>query len=87
MVEPRQRLRLKAATGKPFMMRYSPLLLATGPVAYVILRFVFRLTPRPAGSKFRITIWPMLYLSPRAAFRSGPHPSLAWGDSDALILR
>ncbi|HEV2315827.1 MAG TPA: APC family permease [Candidatus Acidoferrales bacterium] len=33
---------------EPFVMRYSPLLLATGPVAYLILRFVFHLTPRPA---------------------------------------
>jgi hypothetical protein len=31
-------------------MRYSPLLLATGPVAYLILRFLFRLTPRSAAA-------------------------------------
>ncbi|HEV2289979.1 MAG TPA: APC family permease [Candidatus Acidoferrales bacterium] len=38
---------IKIAYSEPFVMRYSPLLLATGPVAYLILRFVFRITPRP----------------------------------------
>ncbi|MGB6524317.1 MAG: APC family permease [Candidatus Acidiferrales bacterium] len=38
---------IKIMYSEPFVMRYSPLLLATGPVAYLILRFVFRMTPRP----------------------------------------
>ncbi|MFZ0640924.1 MAG: APC family permease [Candidatus Acidiferrales bacterium] len=37
---------IKIMYSEPFVMRYSPLLLATGPVAYLILRFVFRMTPR-----------------------------------------
>lgn len=37
---------VKIMYSEPFVMRYSPLLLATGPVAYLILRFLFRLTPR-----------------------------------------
>jgi|SRR5579875_347645 len=39
---------IKIMYSEPFVMRYSPLLLSTGPVAYLILRFLFRLTPRPA---------------------------------------
>lgn len=38
---------IKIMYSEPFVMRYSPLLLATGPVAYVILRFVFHMTPHP----------------------------------------
>ncbi|MGB7188333.1 MAG: amino acid permease, partial [Candidatus Acidiferrales bacterium] len=41
---------IKIMYSEPFVMRYSPLLLGTGPVAYLILRFVFRMTPRPADS-------------------------------------
>jgi amino acid transporter len=36
----------KIMYSEPFVIRYSPLLLATGPVGYLILRFVFRLSPR-----------------------------------------
>ncbi len=39
---------VKIFYSEPFVMRYSPLLLATGPVAYLILRFGFHMTPRPA---------------------------------------
>ncbi|MGC1108079.1 MAG: APC family permease, partial [Candidatus Acidiferrales bacterium] len=39
---------IKIMYSEPFVMRYSPLLLATGPVAYLILRFLFRLTPHTA---------------------------------------
>jgi amino acid transporter len=41
---------VKIMYSEPFVMRYSPLLLATGPVAYLILRFLFRLTPRSAAA-------------------------------------
>jgi amino acid transporter len=41
---------VKIMYSEPFVMRYSPLLLSTGPIAYLILRFVFRLTPRPAAA-------------------------------------
>ncbi len=44
---------IKIMYSEPFVMRYSPLLLATGPVAYVILRFLFRLTPRPAAAPIK----------------------------------
>ncbi|MGH9730589.1 MAG: hypothetical protein ACRD4A_02735, partial [Candidatus Acidiferrales bacterium] len=37
---------IKIMYSEPFVMRYSPLLLATGPVAYLILRSVFRMRPR-----------------------------------------
>lgn len=40
---------VKIFYSEPFVMRYSPLLLATGPVAYLILRFGFHLTPRTAN--------------------------------------
>jgi amino acid transporter len=36
---------VKVYYSEPFVFRYSPLLLAAGPVAYVILRRLFRLTP------------------------------------------
>jgi amino acid transporter len=39
---------IKIAYSEPFVMRWSPLLLSTGPIAYLILRFLFRLSPRPA---------------------------------------
>lgn len=42
---------VKIMYSEPFVMRYSPLLLATGPVAYLILRFFFRLTPHPATTE------------------------------------
>lgn len=41
---------VKIMYSEPFVMRYSPLLLATGPVAYFILRFLFRLSPRPTDA-------------------------------------
>jgi len=40
---------VKIMYSEPFVMRYSPLLLATGPVAYLIFRRIFRLIPRPAN--------------------------------------
>jgi amino acid transporter len=36
---------VKIYYSEPLVFRYSPLLLAAGPVAYVVLRYVFRLTP------------------------------------------
>jgi amino acid transporter len=40
---------IKVFNSEPLVMHYSPLLLATGPVAYVILRWGFRLVPPPAA--------------------------------------
>ena len=37
---------IKMYYSEPFVLHYGPLLLATGPVAYVILRWGFKLTPR-----------------------------------------
>ena len=36
---------LKIAQSEDYVWRYAPLLLASGPVAYVILRYAFKLKP------------------------------------------
>ena len=41
---------IKMFYSEPFVLKYGPLLLATGPVAYLILRFIFHLSPSPANS-------------------------------------
>jgi amino acid transporter len=41
---------VKVWNSEPYVFRWAPWLLAGGPVAYVILRRLFRLVPAPAGS-------------------------------------
>lgn len=42
---------LKIGYSEPFVFRYAPWLLALGPVAYLVLRFLFRLTPTPGATR------------------------------------
>ncbi|MGB6980253.1 MAG: hypothetical protein WBD66_13695, partial [Candidatus Acidiferrales bacterium] len=39
---------IKMAQSEDYVLRYAPLLLASGPVAYAILRWGFKLQPTPA---------------------------------------
>jgi amino acid transporter len=39
---------VKIYNSEPYVFRYAPWLLAGGPVAYVVLRYVFRFRPVPA---------------------------------------
>ncbi|MGA8038428.1 MAG: APC family permease [Candidatus Acidiferrales bacterium] len=41
---------LKVAQSEDYVMRYAPLLLLSGPVAYVLLRYGFKLVPKPEST-------------------------------------
>jgi hypothetical protein len=38
---------VKVYYGEPYVWRWAPWLLATGPAAYLVFRYVFRLLPSP----------------------------------------
>ncbi len=41
---------LKVAQSEDYVMRYAPLLLLSGPVAYALLRYGFKLVPKAEGA-------------------------------------
>jgi hypothetical protein len=40
---------VKIYYSEPFVFRWAPWLLAAGPAAYVVLRWIFKLKPAPAS--------------------------------------
>jgi amino acid transporter len=45
---------VKVAQSEDYVMKYAPLLLLTGPVAYAVLRYGFKLVPKADGARARV---------------------------------
>jgi amino acid transporter len=45
---------VKVAQSEDYVMKYAPLLLLTGPVAYALLRYGFKLVPKADGATARV---------------------------------